>query len=188
LLLKYEEKYALNGATGIFLYSFTPNGMFFVENLRFLLLRNKEKFVLNGAPVIFLYSFMEEYVLTLFKKSIIGQLWCRSKCAVGQNRRMWKIPSVKIAVGQKFHRSKWPSVKIAVCHKIAVVQNFRRSKLLSVKISVGQNCRRSKWPSVKITVGQSCVGQKTWNHQNDILPKVHLNVSFFSKNGLLTER
>jgi hypothetical protein len=32
LLLKNKGKYALNGATGIFLYSFTLNGMFFVEN------------------------------------------------------------------------------------------------------------------------------------------------------------
>jgi hypothetical protein len=34
---------------------------------------------------------------------------------------------------------------------------------LSVKIAVGQNGRRSKLLSVKMTVGQSFVGQKTWN-------------------------
>jgi uncharacterized protein YigE (DUF2233 family) len=42
LLLRNEEKYALNGATGIILYSFTPNGMFFVENNGFCCLEMKE--------------------------------------------------------------------------------------------------------------------------------------------------
>jgi hypothetical protein len=67
----------------------------------------------------------------------------RSKCAVGQNCRRSKIPSVKLpsvknAVGQNGRRSKIPSVKMAVGQK------FRRSKLPSVKNSVGQNGRRSK--------------------------------------------
>jgi hypothetical protein len=122
-----------------------------------LLLRNERKYALNGATGIYFYSFTEEYVFTLFKKSIIR----------------WKFPSVKIAVGQKFRRSKWPSVKIAVGQngrrsknpsvKIAVGQKFRRSKWPSVKIAVGQNGCRSKISSVKIAVGQSCVEQKTWN-------------------------
>jgi hypothetical protein len=45
-----------------------------VENLGFLVLRNDGKYALNGATGIFLYSFTEEFVFTLFKKSIIGQL------------------------------------------------------------------------------------------------------------------
>jgi hypothetical protein len=66
-----------------------------------LLLKNEGKYALKSATGIFLYSFTEEYVFTLFKKSIIA-----ANYDVGQN-----VQSIKIAVGQKFRRTKWPSGK-----------------------------------------------------------------------------
>jgi hypothetical protein len=60
----------------------------------------------------FILSRKSMFLLCL--KNPLLAYWRRSKCAVGQNRRRWKISSVKIAVDQKCHRTKWPSVKIVV--------------------------------------------------------------------------
>jgi hypothetical protein len=102
--------------------------------------------------------------------------------AVGQN-----VQSVKIAVDEKCRRSKLPSVKNAIG------QNSRRSKIASIKMAVGQKFRRSKLPSVKNSVGQnavgqSCVGQKTWNQikvpilfilQSKLLNRIEQNCDVF---------
>jgi hypothetical protein len=104
-LLRNEGRYALNGATGIFLYSFT------------------EKYV---------FTLFQKSIIVQSVKIAVGEKFRRSKwpsvkIAVGQNCRRSKIPSVKTAVSQNCRQSKLPSVKIAVC------QNGRRSKLRRLK-------------------------------------------------------
>jgi hypothetical protein len=99
LLLRNEGKYALNGATGIFFYSFT-------EEYVLLCLKN---------PLSANYD-VGQNVQSV--KIAVGQKFRPSKLpsvkiAVGQNCRRSKLPSVKIAVGQNCYRSKWPSVKTA---------------------------------------------------------------------------
>jgi hypothetical protein len=100
LLLRNERKYELNGATGIFLYSFT-------EKYFLLCLKN---------PLSANYD-VGQNVQSV--KIAVGQNCRRSKLpsvknSVGQNCRRSIIPSVKMAVGQNGRRSKLPSVKMAV--------------------------------------------------------------------------
>jgi hypothetical protein len=84
LLLRNEKKYALNGATGIFFYSFT-------EEYVFTLFKN---------PLLANYD--------------VGQNVQSVKMAVGKKFRQSKLPSVKNSVGQNGCRSQLLSVKITV--------------------------------------------------------------------------
>jgi hypothetical protein len=75
----------LNGATGIFLYSFTEE---------------------------YFFTLFKKSIMTSVKMCSRSK-WPSVKIAVGQNCRRSKLLSVKIAVGQNCCRSKLPSVKMA---------------------------------------------------------------------------